>query len=175
MALQPDSAYKPERYADPPRKVEFSPETRKKVDAIFPNYPNKEAALLPVLHLAQEEFGWISPEVMIYVGELLDLEPAKVFGVVTFYTMYNQKKVGKYHVQVCTNISCMLRKAYDLYDRCLEKLDVYPGGTTKDGKFTVMEVECLGSCGTAPVVQINNDYHENLSVDSFEKLLDTLD
>jgi len=175
MALRPESPYKPERYADPSKTVEFSSEAKKKFEAILPNYPNKEAALLPTLHLAQEEFGWISPEVMIYVGELLDLEPAKVFGVVTFYTMYNQKKVGKYHVQVCTNISCMLRRAYDLYDRCLEKLDVQPGGTTDDGKFTVMEVECLGSCGTAPVVQINNDYHENLSLEAFEKLLDSLD
>jgi NADH-quinone oxidoreductase E subunit len=172
--LQPDSPYTTERYADSAKLVEFPPEAKKRFDAILERYPNKEAALLPSLHLAQEVWGWISPETMVYLGKLLDLEPVKVFGVVSFYNMYNQQPVGKFHVQVCTNLSCMIRKAYDIFDHCLEKYGVHPGGTTKDGKFTIAEVECLGSCGTAPVVQINNDYHENASVEQIDKLLDSL-
>ena len=172
--LQPDSPYAAERHADSSKTIAFSPEARAKFDALLPRYPTKEAALLPSLHLAQEEFGWISPEVMVYLAGLLEMEPAKVFGVVTFYNMYNQQPVGKHHVQVCTNLSCMIRNAYDIYEHCLSKAGVHPGGTSRDGRFTVTEVECLGSCGTAPVVQINNEYHENASVDSIDKLLDTL-
>ena len=169
--LQPDNPYAPERFADPAKKVEFTPEARKKFDWILTRYPNKEAALLPVLHLVQETWGWISPESVHYVGELLDLSPATVFGVVSFYNMYNQRPVGKYHVQVCTNLSCMIGRAYDIYEGLCEKMNVQPGQTTPDGKFTIAEVECLGSCGTAPVVQINNDYHENMSVEKVDALL----
>ncbi len=172
--LHPDSAYAPERFADPAKKVEFSPEAKKKFDYLLTRYPNKEAALLPVLHLAQEEWGWISPEAVHYIGGLLDLSPATVFGVVSFYNMYNQKPVGKYHVQVCTNLSCMIGRAYDIYEGLCEKMNVQPGQTTPDGKFTITEVECLGSCGTAPVVQINNDYHENMTVEKVDALLKTL-
>ena len=172
--LHPDSAYTPGRFADPAKNVEFPPEAKKQFDYILTRYPNKEAALLPVLHLAQEVWGWISPEVVHYVGSLLDLSPATVFGVVSFYNMYNQKPVGKYHVQVCTNLSCMVNRAYDIYEHLCDRLDVRPGGTTKDGLFTVIDVECLGSCGTAPVVQINNDYHENMSVGKMDALLPKL-
>jgi NADH-quinone oxidoreductase subunit E len=172
--LHPDNPYVPERVADPSKKVVFSPESRQKFDHLLTRYPTKMAALLPTLHLAQEEFGWISPEVVHYVGELLGLSPATVFGVVSFYNMYNQKPVGKYLIQVCTNLSCMLRSAYDIYDDLNEKMDVPPGQTTPDGRFTIMEVECLGSCGTAPVVQVNNDYHENMDVGKMSALLETL-
>jgi NADH-quinone oxidoreductase E subunit len=172
--LRPDNPYSSERFADPAKRVEFPPEARAKFDWILTRYPTTMAALLPTLHLAQEVWGWISPEVVVYVGELLDLSPATVFGVVSFYNMYNQKPVGRYFLQVCTNLSCMLCGAYDIYDRLHEKLGVSPGEMTGDGKFTLMEVECLGSCGTAPVVQINNDYHENMSVEKMEKLLTEL-
>jgi NADH:ubiquinone oxidoreductase subunit E len=97
-----------------------------------------------------------------------------VFGVVSFYNMYNQKPVGKYHLQVCTNLSCMVWRAYDIYDHLCEKLNVKPGDITSDGLYTVTEVECLGSCGTAPVVQINNDYHENMTVEKMDALLPRL-
>ena len=172
--LHPENPYSKERFPDPAKTVEFPPEARKRFDYILTRYPNKESALLPTLHLAQEVWGWISPEVVHYVGGLLDLSPATVFGVVSFYNMYNQKPVGKYHVQVCTNLSCMIWRAYDIYEHLCERLDVTPGGTTKDGRYTVTEVECLGSCGTAPVVQINNDYHENMTVESTVALLDKL-
>jgi NADH-quinone oxidoreductase E subunit len=172
--LHPDNPYAPERFADTAKKVEFPPEAKTKFDWILTRYPNKEAALLPTLHLAQETWGWISPEAVHYVGELLDLSPATVFGVVSFYNMYNQKPVGKYHVQVCTNLSCMIGRAYDIYEGLCEKMNVQPGQTTPDGKFTIAEVECLGSCGTAPVVQINNDYHENMTVEKVDALLKEL-
>src|SRR5712691_2241235 len=169
--LQPDNPYAKERFADPAKKIEFPPEAKQKFDYILTRYPTKEAALLPTLHLAQEVWGWISPEVVHYVGGLLDLSPATVFGVVSFYNMYNQKPVGKYHVQVCTNLSCMVWRAYDIYDHLCDRLSVKPGQTTRAGLYTVTEVECLGSCGTAPVVQVNNDYHENMSVEKMDALL----
>ena len=172
--LHPDNPYSKDRFADPAKKIAFPPEAKKKFDWILTRYPTKEACLLPALHLAQETWGWISPETVHYVGELLDLSPATVFGVVSFYNMYNQKPVGKYHLQVCTNLSCMITRAYDIYDHLCEKLDVKPGGTTKDGKYTVIDVECLGSCGTAPVVQINNEYYENMDVRKMDELLTRL-
>ncbi len=173
--LRPDNPYVKERFADPNRKVEFPPDAKARFDELLPRYPTKEAALLPTLHLAQEVWGWISPEVVHYVGSLLDLSPATVFGVVSFYNMYNQKPVGKYHVQVCTNLSCMVTNAYDIYEHLCDRLKINPGETTQDGKYTVVEVECLGSCGTAPVVQVNNDYHENMDVKKMDELLSRLD
>jgi NADH-quinone oxidoreductase E subunit len=169
--LRPDNPYAKDRFPDPAVRLEFPEEAKKKFDWILTRYPNKEAALLPVLHLAQEVWGWIRPEVVLYVSELLDLSPATVFGVVSFYNMYNQKPVGKYHLQVCTNLSCMVTNAYEIYDHLCDRLKVDPGQTTPDGLYTVSEVECLGSCGTAPVVQVNNDYHESMNVEKMEKLL----
>ena len=169
--LHPDNPYAPERFPDPKKTVEFPAEVKARFDQILTRYPNKEAALLPTLHLVQETWGWISPEAVHYVGNLLDLSPATVFGVVSFYDMYNQKPVGKYQLRVCTNLSCMVSNAYDIFEGLCEKLDVQPHQTTKDGLYTVVEVECLGSCGTAPVVQVNNDYHENMSVPKMDELL----
>ncbi|MGA7613540.1 MAG: NAD(P)H-dependent oxidoreductase subunit E [Thermoanaerobaculia bacterium] len=169
--LRLDNPYAEDRFPSTDKKVEFPPDAKAKFEAILTRYPNGEAALLPILHLAQEVWGWISPETVVYVGELLDLPPSAVFGVVSFYNMYNQKPVGKYHLQVCTNLSCMVRKAYDIYTDLLDELHLAPGQTTPDGLFTVTEVECLGSCGTAPVVQVNNDYHENMDVEKMKSLL----
>lgn len=172
--LHPDNPYAKQRFPDPSVKLAFPAEAQKRFEYILTRYPTREAALLPTLHLAQEVWGWIKPEVVHLVSELLDLSPATVFGVVSFYNMYNQKPVGKYHVQVCTNLSCMVWRAYDIYDHLVEKLNVKPGDITKDGLYTVTEVECLGSCGTAPVVQINNDYHENMTVEKMDALLPRL-
>ena len=172
--LHPDNPYAKDRFADPGRKPEFPPEAKQRFEWILTRYPNKESALLPTLHLAQEVWGWISPEVVHYVGNLLDLSQATVFGVVSFYNMYNQKPVGKYHLQVCTNLSCMVTRAYDIYDHLCDRLGVSPGETTSDGLYTVGEVECLGSCNTAPVVQVNNDYHESMSVTKMDELLGRL-
>ncbi|HKO58966.1 MAG TPA: NAD(P)H-dependent oxidoreductase subunit E [Thermoanaerobaculia bacterium] len=172
--LRPENPYSKDRFAEPGKTVAFPPEAKEKFDWILTRYPTREAALLPTLHLAQEVWGWIAPEVVHYVSELLDLSPATVFGVVTFYNMYNQKPVGRYHLQVCTNLSCMVNRAYDIYEHLCEKLDIAPGETTKDGRYTVVEVECLGSCGTAPVVQVNNDYHESMDVAKMDALLTQL-
>lgn len=172
--LHPDNPYAKERFADPAKQLQFPPEAQARFDHLLTRYPTKEAVLLPALHLAQEVWGWISPEVVHYVGSLLELSPATVFGVVSFYNMYNQKPVGKYHVQVCTNLSCMVTNAYDIYDHLCSKLKIHPGETTGDGLYTVIDVECLGSCGTAPVVQINNDYHENMTVEKMDDLLTKL-
>lgn len=172
--LHPDNPYAKERFPDPEKTVEFPEDVKKRFEWILTRYPNKEAALLPTLHLVQETWGYISPEAVHYVSELLDLSPATVFGVVSFYDMYDQKPVGKYRLRVCTNLSCMVSNAYDIYERLCDRLQVKPHETTRDGRFTVLEVECLGSCGTAPVVQVNNDYHENMSVEKMDALVERL-
>ncbi len=152
----------------------FSEENLKKLDRLRPRYPKSKPLVLPALWMAQQQFGWISPETMKYVAGLLDLPVSHVYGVVTFYTMFNTKPVGKYHVQVCTNVSCQLRGGDRLLDHVCRRLNVGKGGTTGDNRYTVTEVECLGSCGTAPTVQINDDYHENLSAESLDNILNEL-
>lgn len=173
--LHPDNPYAPERHPAGTETPEFSAEQKEELDRILERYPTRQAALLPVLHLAQSVWGWLSPDVITYVAKILELTPAYVFGVITFYNMYNQKPRGKYFVQVCTNLPCMQRGAYDIYEDLCENLDVHPGQNTEDGKFTVLEVECLGSCGTAPVVQVNDDYHEEMTVETTRQLLKRLD
>lgn len=143
----------------------------KYVAKIKPRYPTNQALLLPALHEAQKEHGWISPEIMDEVAAAIDIQASIVREVVTFYTMYNLKPVGKYHMQFCTNISCALLGAEELLEHCEKKLGLEAGDTSRDNKFTITEVECLGSCGTAPCVQINDDYHENLNKERLDQLL----
>ena len=154
--------------------VVFSEETRRELDRVVSRYPDREAAILPALHLAQREFGHVSDEAIVYVAGLIGVTPARVEGVATFYTMYNRKPVGKYHVQICRNLSCSLMGAEHLIERVSKKLGIKPGETTADGRFTLTKVECLGSCGTAPVMQVNEDYYENLTEDSINRILDGL-
>lgn len=172
--LHPDNPYADSRHPAA-QTYEFTPEQRAELDRILERYPTKQAALLPALHLAQRVWNWLPPDVVVYVAGLLGLTPSYVFGVITFYNMYNQKPRGKYFMQVCTNLPCMLRGAYDIYEDLCESLKVHPGHNTDDGRFTVLEVECLGSCGTAPVVQVNNDYHEEMTVEKTRQLVETLD
>lgn len=155
--------------------VQFSAETYKQFEEVLTHYPTKRAAILPTFWLAQEEFGYLSPDVMEYVAQLLDLSPAYVAAVASFYTMFDKQPMGKFHLQVCTNLSCTLLGAERIVE-CLEKkLGIRPGETTADKKFSLSEVECLGSCGTAPVLQVSNgDYYENLTVDSVLRLVDDL-
>lgn len=155
-------------------KIEFNENELNQVDEIKKRYPTSQAALMPVLYMIQEKYGWISHEAMQYAARLLDVTEEHVLGVVTFYTMYNTKPVGKYHLQVCTNVSCMLRGAYDLMKSIEQELDVKKGETTTDEMFTITEVECLGSCGTAPMIQVNDDFHENLTIESTKTLLSNL-
>lgn len=146
----------------------------KYIQKIKPRYPTNQALLLPALHAAQKEQGWISGDVMDEVAAAIDIPPTVVREVVTFYTMYNLKPVGEYHVQVCTNISCALMGAEEIVEHLEKKLGIECGDTTRDNRFTVTEVECLGSCGTAPVVQINDDYYENLNNERLDKIMSEL-
>jgi NADH-quinone oxidoreductase E subunit len=147
---------------------------RRELDRLLTRYPDKEAVILPALYMAQKEFGYVSDEAIEYIAGLLGVSPAQIEGVATFYTMFNRKPVGKYHVQICRNISCSLLGAEHLIEHVSKKLGIQPGETTPDGKFTLSKAECLGSCGTAPVMQVNDDYHENLTEEGIDALLDRL-
>ena len=153
----------------------FNEEELKIVDNHIRKYPHKMAATLPVLWMIQDKYNWISTNAMKYVANLLDVPDDHVYGVVTFYTMYNKKPMGKVHLQICTNVSCMLNGAYDIYNYISDKLKIKNKQTTEDGMFTIEEVECLGSCGTAPMLQVNNrEFYENLEMQKIDSLLDEL-
>lgn len=149
-------------------------EVDKKIDELLKKYPRKDAALLPLLHLFQERDGWISKESMEKAAQILEIPTSRVRGVATFYTMYNKEKVGRYFIQVCTNIACHLLEARKIVEHIEKKLGIKVGETTPDGKFSLITVECLGSCGTAPMMQINNDYYENLTIEKVDSILDGL-
>ena len=152
--------------------VEFSPETLKEFQATVARYPKKEAAMLPVLYLAQREFGHLGPEAIDYVAKLMDQAPARVYGVVSFYTMYNMAPIGRHHIQVCRTLPCALRGAEEVTEFLKKKLGIECGQTTPDGRFTLSEVECLASCGTAPMMQVNDDYYENLTAEKIDQILE---
>jgi len=134
-------------------------------------YPDPKSALLTALHAAQREHGWLSPEVMRDVAEVMELPPTEVASVTSFYTMFNRQPVGENLVQVCTNISCSLLGAEHIVEYLKNKLGIDLGETTPDNKFTLVTVECLGSCGTAPMMQINNTYYENLTEEKIDRIL----
>lgn len=142
-----------------------------KIEEIAKRYPDRRSAIMPALYLAQERYGYLSREAIEEVAAILNIPPIQVYEVATFYTMYNKKPVGKFHIQVCTNLSCMLLGAEDLLRFLKERLGIEEGETTKDGLFTLSTVECLGSCGTAPVMQINDTYYENLTKEKIEEIL----
>lgn len=152
----------------------FTQENIEKINEAIKKYPNKKAALMPVLWIAQEQNGWISQEVMVEVASILEIHPEEVLGVVTFYTMYHKKPMGKYHLQVCTNVSCMLRGGYDLYEKVKEKLGIDHMQVTSDKQFSLEEVECMGACGDAPMIAVNEDYYENLTVEKVEDIIRSL-
>lgn len=145
-----------------------------KVDAIVGRYPAPKAALLPVLWEVQERTGWIDPAAEEWVARRLGLSPAHVHGAVTFYTMYKQRPMGRYHIQVCTTLSCMLRGCDELLGQLKDRLGIEEGQVTPDGKFSLVRVECLGSCGTAPMFQLNDEYHEDLTPAKVDALLGSL-
>lgn len=155
-------------------EFKFTQANLEKVNDAIKRYPDKQAAVMPTLWIAQEQNGWISNKVMLEVAKVLEINPEDVLGVVTFYTMYHQKPMGKYHLQVCTNVSCMLRGAYDIYENLKKNLSLNNMEVTADQKFSLEEVECMGSCGTAPMIAVNEDYFENLSVEKVNKLIEDL-
>lgn len=156
-------------------KCQWTQENKKEIEEILARYPTRQAALLPVLHVAQKEFGWISPEAMELVAQELNLSTAHVYGVVTFYTMYNRQPVGKYHLQVCRTLSCAMMGSQKITDYLKKKLGIELGQTTGDKRFTLSEVECLASCGTAPTMMMNEKYFENLTEEEMDKILKSLE
>jgi NADH-quinone oxidoreductase subunit E len=155
-------------------KIEFSPQAQQELQKLLSLYPDRGSALLPVLHLARREFRTLTPEVMAYVAGLLSISPIEVMDVVSFYTLYPREEEGRYVIQVCATLSCALLGAESLVDYLGAKLGIRPGQTTIDKKFTLKKVECLGSCGTAPVMQINDDYYENLTRERIDQILTSL-
>ena len=150
-------------------------EQERQLQDILARYPNKMAACIPVLHLCQEaNENWVSEEVMLFVAQKLDLSPAHVKGVVTFYTLFNQQKPGKHQVWVCRTLSCALRGSDAILHHCEKRLGVHVGETSKDGKVTLRTAECLASCGTAPMMQVDKKYYENLSIEQVDKILDEI-
>lgn len=144
------------------------------IDDLLTRYPIKRSALLPLLNLAQKEEGYVSQGAMREIASILDLTPPQVFDTATFYTMLNLKPIGKYHVQVCRSLMCALVKADNLIEWLQKHLGISVGQTTSDKMFTLSAVECLGSCGTGPMMQINDDYYERLTESKVGKILEGL-
>jgi NADH-quinone oxidoreductase subunit E len=149
-------------------------ERDRELDEILKRYPTRMAACIPALHLCQDQNGWISEEVIAWVANRLDLPPAHVKGVVTFYTLFNQHKVGKHQLWVCRTLPCALRGAGELLEHCEKRLGIKAGETTSDGTITLRTAECLASCGTAPMIQVDKTYHENLTLPQVDAILDRL-
>ncbi len=152
----------------------FPPAARERIDAILTRYPTKQAALLPVLWVAQETWGWISKEAAEEVARILDLTPAHVDGVLTFYTMYNLRPVGRHLLQVCTSISCHLAGAERLLEHCRMRLGIGLEETTADGMFSLVEVECIAGCDKAPSIMVNDTYVEPVDEKTLDALVDRL-
>lgn len=152
----------------------FSQETEDKFKHLASIYPRKRSALIPMLLLAQKEHGYIKAETINYVGKYLDLDPSEVDSILSFYTLLRRRPVGKYHIMVCTNLSCLLQGSDDIV-ACIErKIGVRLGEITSDGLFSAIEFECLGSCTTAPCMQVNGEFYENLDVSKTETIVDDL-
>ena len=152
----------------------FSPASKKRIDDLVRRYPRAQAALIPTLYIAQDEFGWLKPPVMQLVAGTLGVPLTSVLSTAMFYTMLRKKPVGKFHLQICTNVSCYLRGSDALVATAQEVLGVHPGETTADGLFTLDEVQCLCDCGHAPALQINRDDHRDVTPDGLRTLLEDL-
>ncbi len=153
----------------------FSPEIQKQIDHVLSRYPIRRNALLPVLHLAQKDNdGYLTPEVINEVATLCEVTSTHVEGVITFYTMFKLKKPGKYHVQVCTCVPCCLVGGTELLEHTEERLGVHAGYTTDDGLFSIEEMECIGACSYAPAVIVNEDYHEQVTPEKMDQLIEQL-
>jgi NADH-quinone oxidoreductase subunit E len=157
-------------------EFKFSSEKLAKVQEIIARYPagKQKSALLPLLHMAQAEWGWCSPEAMDYVGSLLGLAPVEVYEVASFYTMFHLEPVGKHVIEYCRTGPCCLMGGEDVFAHLKAKLQIEAGGTTKDGVFTLKEVECLAACGWGPVFQIREKYYMNLTNEKVDQIIDDL-
>ena len=153
--------------------LQFSAEELDQIERLKAKYPEPKAAIMPVLWMAQKKWQWLSEDVMKYVGEVMDLPYAHVLGVASFYTMYFKKPMGRNHVQVCTNVSCMLRGGTDIYRQVSEKLGIGHNEATADGKYSLEEVECMGACGGAPMIALNETFYENVDMAQVQAAIDS--
>ena len=149
----------------------FTPENEVKFQEYVSRYPVIDSVMLPALWLVQEQESWVSPESMIYVADKLGKTPIQVYEVATFYTMFNLKPIGKYHIELCKTLSCMLNGSKELKKHIKDTLGLEPGQTSADGMFTFSEVECQGACGDAPMIALNNVYHGKLTKESLDKII----
>jgi NADH-quinone oxidoreductase E subunit len=149
-------------------------ENLERIEHLRKRYPTSQALVLPALWIAQEQYGHLSEETMKEVAELLNVPYGHILGVVTFYTMLHDKPVGKRHVEVCTNVSCMLRGSDKVLAHLEKRLGLKAGETSTDGKWTLSETECMGSCGTAPMFAVGDEYYENLTIDKVDRIIDSL-
>ena len=145
-----------------------------KLEELRKRYPTAQSLVLPVLWMIQEQEGYISEESMKYTGTLLNVSFSHILGVVTFYTMLQKKAVGKHHVEVCTNVSCLLRGSGKILEHIEKRLGIKSGEMSQDKKWSLSEAECLGSCGTAPMLAIGNEYYEILTLEKIDKLIDSM-
>jgi len=152
----------------------FSSAVEAEIDRHLAKYPVKRSAILPLMFIVQRERGYLDPPGVAYLAKRLDLRITDIWEVATFYSMLQTKPVGRYHIQVCRTLSCKIMGSDKITQHCAEKLGIKPGETTADGRFSLSEVECLGSCGTAPMFQINFDYHENLTPEKVDQILKSL-
>ena len=154
--------------------LEFRADLKKRIEEITARYPSRQAALLPVLHLVQSETGFLSAEEERAVALILGIPPIKVREVVTFYTMFTRKPLGRFHLQVCSNLSCSLAAGERILRHLQAKLGIGVGETSPDGKYTLTEVECMGACEQAPCMMVNFDYHGNLDPEKVDRILEEL-
>ena len=150
----------------------FNETVLKEIEEIKARYPDRRSALLPSLYVAQREFGWLSHEAMECVSKALNVPDAMVRGTATFYSMYKHRPVGRHLIQLCTNVSCMILGAEKLVDFLNARYGVHPNGTSRDGRFSLVIMECIGACGTAPAMLVNTDFHDNLSEKRIEEILE---
>jgi NADH-quinone oxidoreductase E subunit len=155
--------------------AKFSPEVEAEIDQHISKYPVKRSAILPLMFIVQRERGYLDPPGVAYLAQRLGLRVTDIWEVATFYSMLYMKPVGKYHIQICKTLSCKIMGEPQITDYVCQKLGIKPGETTPDGKFTVSLVECLGSCGTAPMFQIGFDYYENLTTAKVDQILGSLE
>ena len=152
-------------------KFQYTKENEEEFQRLEKKYPKSDAMMLPALWLIQEQEGWVSPDAMIYIANRLNKSPIEVHGFASFYTMFNLKPIGTYHIELCKTLSCMLMWAPELKKFIKDTLGIEPGQTSEDGKFHFTEVECQGACGGAPMIALNNKYHENLTVDKLKDII----
>ncbi|MDQ3978598.1 MAG: NAD(P)H-dependent oxidoreductase subunit E [Actinomycetota bacterium] len=152
----------------------LSPDNVQRAKDLIALYPRPRSALLPILHVAQEQDGWVTPEAIEHVAELVDLTPAEVYGTLTFYDMFFTHPVGRHLIAICTNLACMINGAYELLAHAEERLGIATGGTTEDGEFTLEDAECIAYCGEAPCLAVNWRFFGNVTNDDFDRLVDDL-